>query len=383
MPFLPQTPIIDIRPILELRARLERRIQRDLSDATNDDTTDLFGRVRAGAAIGYRQYRVQVVYQYAFGVDYNFNTHVSTERSDLVLGNVQGRFGQADLTLGRQRLSYGSERLLGAAEWNNVSDAWDGGRVVWRGAELFATKSGLLATPNKELSLYGGAYTFGPFQALAVFKHDERNEVDEATISAQLRRRFGRVQIDAEAAGQVGHRAGRRKQAGAIDAIATLPVVPKLSFSVQGSVASGGGSGDTTNTFDQLYPSGHDRHGLLDMAGWQNLRDLGLSFRFDPTRATSVKLQFHSLGLDSARDAWYGAGGGPNRRPGGLFLDPTGASGRDLGQEYDLDVSHNLNPHQTVRAGLSLFKPGNFVRSFNGAETRDQLFGYVQFAYRF
>ena len=162
-----------------------------------------------------------------------------------------------------------------------------------------------------------------------------------------------------------------------------MPVVPRLTFSVQGSVASGGGHGGTTNTFDQLYPSVHDRHGLIDMVGWKNVRDLGLGFRYDPDKATSVKLQFHAFGLDSARDAWYGAGGGPNRRPGGVFRDPTGAKGRDLGDEFDVDAARNLNARQTVRAGLGVFRPGRFVRAFNGSATRDQVWGYVQWGYRF
>lgn len=63
------------------------------------------------------------------------------------------------------------------------------------------------------------------------------------------------------------HRDRRPKLPGAIDVIATLPVLRKVTFSVQGSVASGGGDGKTTNISDQIYPSSHDRHALADLAG--------------------------------------------------------------------------------------------------------------------
>lgn len=379
MPF----PTIDVRPILELRARYERRTQGDFSAATSDDASNFLGRGRAGLALSAGPVRGQLVYQYAYGETVNFNRHVSTTRSDLVLGFLSGRLGEAEVTGGRQRLEFGSARLLGIGDWNNISNAWDGGRVDVRGGTLFAVRSGLRATADETLSLYGGAYAAGPVQGLLVYKHDGRGRVEEATASALLKRRFGRMSLDAEAVGQVGHRAGRDVLAGALDAIGTVPLAPRLSLSVQGSLASGGGSGGASHTFDQLYPSAHDRHGLLDLAGWQNLRDLGVWVRYEPDRRTGVKLQVHHLELQSKRDAWYGAGGAPNRGPSGAFVDPTGRSGRDLGNEIDLDASHVVDARGTARAGIGLFRPGRFVRSFNGGATRDQVFGYVQYTFRF
>ena len=376
-------PTFDVRPILELRARFERRAQGDLSDVASDDASNFLGRARAGFGFTAGPVRGQLVYQYAYGETVNFNRHISTTRSDLVLGFAQGRLGEVEVTAGRQRLEFGSARLLGVGDWNNISNAWDGGRADLRGGTLFAVRSGLRATPDETLSLYGGAYALGPVQGLLVHKHDGRGRVEETTVSAQFRHRIGRVGLDAEAAGQVGRRAGRDVLAGAVDAIGTLPLAPRFSLSVQGSLASGGGPGGTSHTFDQLYPSAHDRHGLLDLAGWQNLRDLGAWIRYEPDRRTGVKLQYHHLELQSKRDAWYGAGGAPNRGPAGAFVDPTGGSGRDLGDEIDLDATHTVDARGTARAGIGLFRPGSFVRAFNGDATRDQVFGYVQYTYRF
>ncbi len=377
---LPPIQALQLKPILELRARLERRQNRDFSDATDDSFSDGLTRFRAGTGFKLRNLLGQLVYQYAHDENWNAVRNRALWRSDLLLANV----GVGSLLVGRQRLSYGSERLLGAADWNNVSNAWDGGRFSTGRFDLFAVRSGVLPVPNAEVALFGGSFARGPGTTLAVFKHDTRTiDVDELTVSQQYRNAFGSVRLDVEAVGQVGHRTGKRKLAGAFDAIATVPVARRLTFSAQGSVASGGGHGDTTATFDQLYPSVHDRHGLLDVAAWKNIRDLGLWLRYEPDPKTAVKLQYHGLALDSARDAWYAAGGAANPRPGGVYVDPTGSKGRDLGDEVDVDLTHTLNSHQTIRAGLGVFQPGRFVRAFEGGATKRQVWGYLQWAYRF
>lgn len=379
-------PAFDWKPILELRARFERRIDRDFSRPATDNRNDLFSRFRAGANFTVDKGRVkgQVVYQYAHNEDWSPDGNLALWRSDILLAYGQTKIGEGTLTAGRQRLKFGSERLLGALEWNNVSYAWDGARYAFGPYEVFAAKFGVSPLPNDELRLVGAAFTKGDHQTLAVYKHDEREDkIDEVTVSQLYRTSLGKIKLDAEVAGQIGHRDGMRKLAGAFDAIATAPVAPKLSFSLQGSVASGGGDDDTTNTFDQLYPAGHDRHGLIDMTAWKNVRDLGLWFCYTPDKLTSLKLQYHSLGLDSARDAWYASNGKANGRPGGKFVDPTGARGRDLGDEYDFDFARKLNLHQSLRAGIGLLQPGRFVRSFNGSATKDQVWGYVQWSYSF
>ena len=376
----PTLPSLDLKPILELRARFERRTDRDFNRSNVDNASDLLSRFRGGASFKRGAVSGQLVYQYAHGEDWSRARNSSAWRSDLLLAFAGTKVGAGSLTLGRQRLSLGSERLFGIGEWNNVSNAWDGGRYAFGPFDLFAFKSGVNPFPDETVRIVGGAYTKGFHQVLLAFKHDGRSaDTDVLTVSELYRRTVGRVRIDAEVAGQVGRRRGADVLAGAIDAIATVPVAPRLTFSVQGSVASGGRDGGTSRTFDPLFPSGHDKHGLIDVSGWSNLRDLGLWFRYEPDRATSVKLQYHGFGLDSARDAWYNPAG----RVNGRFLDATGSRGRDLGDEFDVDFSRTLNPHQTVRAGLGVLLPGRFQRSFAGGSSQDEVWAYGQWAYRF
>ena len=118
MPFIPPPQTLDLKPVLE------RRVNRDFSDATDDSFGDLLSRFRGGARFARGRLRGQVVYQYAHDEDWSAARNAATWRSDLLLASVEGPVGPGTAIIGRQRLSFGSERLLGVADWNNVSNAW-------------------------------------------------------------------------------------------------------------------------------------------------------------------------------------------------------------------------------------------------------------------
>ncbi len=62
-------------------------------------------------------------------------------------------------------------------------------------------------------------------------------------------------------------------------------------------------------TFDQFYPTGHDKFGLADQVGWRNIRDLHFGVEARPTRAVTAALGVHSWWLASATDGLYSASG--------------------------------------------------------------------------
>jgi hypothetical protein len=378
---LPDLSHLVLKPIFEVRERFERRIDKDFNRTASDNKSDLLSRFRAGVSFSQGKTQGQLVYQYGHDELWSEPTNMATWRSDVLLAYVTTPFEGMKVTLGRQRLKVGSERLLGQAEFNNVTNSWDGAKISRGNLDLFGGKLGVTSTPDERLSLFGGVLSEGKTtQTLVAYKHDGRAAgIDETTISQQATIGFGRrLKLDAEAAIQFGHRGGQKKLAGAADAIVTYETTSKISLGGQLSVASGGGSGDTNRTFDQLYPSGHDRHGLMDMSGWQNIRDLGLWIQYTPDKATKYKLQYHGLGLDSAYDAWYGSNGKKN----GSYVSATGTHGRDVGNEIDLVVDRKMNAHQALSIGLGAFLPGKFIRSFSG-DAKDEVYGFVQWNYKF
>ncbi len=376
---LPDLSNLVLKPIIEIRERFERRVDKDFNRSVDDNKSDLVSRYRAGVSFSKGKINGQFVYQYGHDELWSEPTNMSSWRSDVLLANVTAPVEGAKVTLGRQRIRYGTERLLGVSDFNNVSYAWDGAKVSKGRLDLFGGNLGVASIPDEFLSLFGGAYNEGKTQTLAAFKHDGRGTgIDETTVSQQAILGFGRLKVDAEAAIQFGHRGDQKKLAGAGDAIVSYATTSKITVGGQLSIASGGSSGDTNRTFDQLYPGAHDKHGLMDMSGWQNIRDLGLWVQYAPDKDTKLKFQFHGFGLDSAKDAWYGTNGKKN----GGYLDATGSHGRDVGDELDLGLDRKLNAHQALSAGLGVFLPGKFIRSFSG-DAKDEVYGFVQWSYKF
>jgi hypothetical protein len=110
----------------------------------------------------------------------------------------------------------------------------------------------------------------------------------------------------------------------------------------------------------------------------QNINDINVLWTASPTTKIRLLTWYHCFRLDEPRDALYNAAGAPIR------IDPTGAAGRDVGQELDLTVQYVLSPRADLLVGYSHFWAGDFVRATNPAGvTGDVDFAYTQFSWRF
>lgn len=49
--------------------------------------------------------------------------------------------------------------------------------------------------------------------------------------------------------------------------------------------------------------------------------------------------------------------------PAGPFTDPTGAFGRDIGKEFDIELQYKHDANTTFSVGYSVFWPGNYVKN--------------------
>ena len=72
-------------------------------------------------------------------------------------------------------------------------------------------------------------------------------------------------------------------------------------------------------TFDQLYPTAHDKYGLADQVGWRNIHHVRIGFDITPIKATPITVNYHSvLARAETRRALRGerrsAGACPGRR---------------------------------------------------------------------
>jgi hypothetical protein len=139
-----------------------------------------------------------------------------------------------------------------------------------------------------------------------------------------------------------------------------------------GDDASGDGA---QKTFDQLYPTAHDKMSLSDQVGWKNIHDVRLGVEVKPTAKLSVAASYHSWWLASSRDGLYNAAGVV------LARVADGSAGRHVGQEADVQATYSLNSTTSIGAGYSNLFPGTFLkRATPGAQHR---LPYVMLTYSF
>jgi len=370
-------PPIDWTPVFTLRERIERRTNRDFNQAVDDDRTVLGTRVSVGTAFKGKGFSGQLLYNFNQDNIYMRTGDKVETRSDLQLGYIKFAGQSGEWTVGRQFIKKGNERLIGDAPWPAVSVAWDGVRFQNRTWDAWATRLGAANRASRQTNMAGAAYTSVAGETMYFYRHGEG--VDAHTLDHLFSQTKGKRTISAEAAVQAGKRQGKDLQAWAVAARYTYRPDPKLSLAVEGAAASGGSNPNRSFTFENALASNHPIYGLMDMQSWKNTQILSLYATYKPSASWTVDLGYHRFGLRDAADAWYGSSGTVN---GGL-VDPTGRSGREVGQELDLQVAYNPTAKLGFLAGVSTFNPGRFVRSIRGANATDQTWLFAQVSFRF
>ena len=308
--------------------------------------------------------------------------------------------------VGRQELLFGSQRLVSPLDWANT-------RRTFQGARLFRTtektdvdlfwvqpvvpNAARLDSVDNNQNFAGAWVTHRPDKNRTVDAYylmlDNTNRVTQQGLTRApfTRHTFGgrlvgqgvgcneNVLYDFEGAMQLGTEDRRNVVAG----MATAGLGYHLKGRPWNPTVWGyydyasGGTGNTVNTFHQMFPFGHYYLGWIDQVGRQNVHDVNVHLYLYPTKWLTVWVQGHSFYLADRRDALYNAAGNAVRR------DPTGRAGSEVGQELDVVLNFHLSKHADVLAGYSHLWGGNFLRNTagpNAAPDAGQFF--VQTTYR-
>jgi hypothetical protein len=136
-----------------------------------------------------------------------------------------------------------------------------------------------------------------------------------------------------------------------------LTVASKPRIFAQYDYASGNGNpaqNATHSTFDTIYPTAHDRFGISDLFGGQNIEAVRAGITIEPHR----RLTFTAQGLDfwapSALDSIYNTSGSSiafNKK----------AHGNHVGAEVDGYSWYELNKHFNLGGGIGYFGGGQFL----------------------
>lgn len=320
----------------------------------------------------------------------------------LELGDVEKK--AVGVRVGRQELAFGEERLVGNVNWLNTARSFDAVRATLRhrGYRLDAFASAVVAARDGEFNkrvagnnlhgLYGGMEGLVPratiepyvFWRLAPGLLTERGtpgRLDSKTIGFRWVGKLpAHFDYGTEIAGQTGSLGTDRIGAWAGHwALAYTAARVRYGPRIVAEYNYASGDGDPRDgwrhTFDQLYPTGHDKYGLADQVGWKNIHHARGGVEFKPHAKWLIAGKLNSWWLADPRDALYNAAGAV------LARVADGSGGRDAGRELDFQAVYSASKQIQIAGGYAHLFPGHFLK--RATPGRSYQFPYLSFSYLF
>jgi hypothetical protein len=289
------------------------------------------------------------------------------------------------LRLGRQEIAFGEQRLLGSLPWVNTGRSWDAARVILRssmfqvdvfGASLvrsLPTDFDRSGNGNRLAGAYATSTRLLPKATVEpyVFWRRDVNLMSELGAPGTLSQTTIGTRVAGQLPARLDYGVEMAVQRGGLgeDSVSAwaghwqirsaLPgwASPRLTSEYNFATGDDRPTDGVRQTFDQLYPTGHDKLGLSDQVGWRNIHHLREGIEITPFRATPISLNYHSWWLASRTDGLYAASG--------ALLVPrvaAGAMSTHVGQEIDLQVSRAITPQLQLTAGYAHIFTGAFLK---------------------
>jgi hypothetical protein len=377
----------------EERLRVEYRRNNTFFDSSISADEDWFLLQRARLGLGAKPvdwFKIYGELQDAREVDSRRDPNVEEGYLDLRqawLSLANHKEFPLGMKFGRQELSYGDERLIGAFAWNNVGRVFDAAKVRYERETVWVDFFAANVVINSRPAGNGGTFDdeadwaddfFGAYGRFAVFeKHALEayalyRDKDDAEFNGPTREHVtigGRFETNAkmapwdyfvEAAGQFGTFADADHSAfagviGTGYTLAGCPAVPRIGFEYNYATGDNDPTDDDSHTFDNLYPTNHKFYGYMDLFAWKNIHNPRLTVSCKPHDQVKVQLDGHMFWLANNADAWYRANGAAIR------ADPAGDASSYVGSEVDLTVTYTPHKRVNIQAGYSHFFAGDFV----------------------
>ena len=332
------------------------------------------------------------------------------------------------LRVGRQAITLGDERLVGASEWNNFARAFDAVRLtlpnVGTSLDLFAASvvqaqptatTGWHSNHSSLDDIFLGIYShFTVDDALKVepyvfYREKKIDTLYNAGAAGTARpfdlpqkittlglrwiggpaEKLGGFDYDGEFAWQTGSVRGRQgavfpgpawlsHEAWALHAGAGYttksPGWPLRFYAEYNHATGDRDPNDTTDqSFLNLFPTNHKFYGVMDVFAWKNMSEVALTSTGTFNARWKARAEHHFFALANTNDTWFRANAITTVRA----LTPAArAASRTAGEETDLVITCTLNPHVTVEAGGAYFAAGSYLAQTGAAS--NATFGYLQ-----
>jgi len=326
--------------------------------------------------------------------------------------------------VGRQELSYGEERLVGAVNWNNIGRSFDAAKVRWQnewfGADFFSGRpvvpeDGVFDQAN-DYDVFSGVYATSlkvPKNILDVYflARNSTRDANSAATSPQFPQptardiytvggrvkskpgELGHWDYSVEGAYQFGDfapttTADRLTQNAFMFALqggytfADLWATPRLGIEYDYSSGDNNPTDGNHGTLDNLYPTNHKFYGYMDFFSLQNIQDLHSSLQIKPTKQLTLSLDGHNFWLANDNDYLYTVGGTP-RTTGGYGIHPNYSA--FVGSEIDVVASYAITRFAQLEAGYGHFFTGEYIRQtldgHGGSRDADWVYTQLNFVF--
>ncbi len=310
--------------------------------------------------------------------------------------------GWVDALAGRQVLLFGDERVIGPSNWLNVGRTFDVARVDLHhpGYEVavFASSvvpgsSTFLHRPipgNNFYGIYGSFKNIIPratFEPYVLWRLAPGNfglpetlgggHLNEVTIGLHLKGTLpAEFDYDTEFDGQTGslgvYSIGAWAGYAGLGKTFRTAAAPRIYL--EGNYASGtkNPAGRDWNTFDQLYPSNHDKYGFTDQVGRRNLVQFRVGVEENVTKKWKFKQAFEGFWLATSHDNFYASSGAiaVSARPG---------ASRHIGNELDLIGEYQMNKGLNFGFGYARLFAGQFLKTATPGHDYSYPFAYVEY----
>ncbi len=341
--------------------------------------------------------------------------------------NVDNFFGTPlSMKIGRQKLVYGDQRLIGGFEWSANARSFDALKLSYGSetfdVDFFASKISerTAAAPtntDNDQNFYGiyGTVKSIPDNTLDLYLLLLRDGSDTAAITANNTLATGGSGIVAggiNGSQNIWTYGARLKgkfqdidytleipfQTGSIDtgsmnydidayAIAakvgyTLPTAQKIRVGLEYDFASGDSDSSDSDieTFTNLYPTNHLHYGNMDLVGWRNMESWSVNVKAQANDQLTLQAAYHIFKLAEEKDGWYGAGDWM-----GSATNASASSSNtedELGSEIDFVATYKYNKAVKLQAGLSRFFTGDYIDKDNSI-AEDSDWGYLKITANF
>ncbi len=393
---------------LELRDRVEGQTSFAYGQGNGRvyNLTRVFGglEIRPSRAVtGYLQF----LDTHALGLPTHLIPAYQRDVFDLRQGFLDVHFSSGNIPLhlsaGRRELKFGSERVLGISDWTNNSRTYDGFfATVGKSSTLTLFSTSVVATHPTSLDRHGAGLTFhggyGTVTAVpkariypfVIVRALPRVTTPEKHVGSEAETTFG-IEAEGSLPGNFTYQINGDLQRGsyANDSIHAGESFGKLAYmlrekpwspriGVEYDYATGNAHRGTgrISTYDQLYPSNHNAFGLVDLFGFQNIRQERLNLDLRPAKKLTFLFQGEFLNLVQKRDNLYSLTAAT-----AIAAPAAGFRGDQIGEEVDGSAKYLLSSSAILNVGLGHLFPGTVLTETNHGAP--ETLGYFSLTYRF